>query len=361
VNVEEGRTLDGSIDPEEVPDIDPSDEELDQLRAFLSQTRSSGLRVYLYRIRPHDGTPAYLQRYAPSELDADSIARQWGGGKYRATVIDEKGRHVRGHGATFVIDEARTAAAPASSADPDRPPAWLPQLIDALRPTAPAADPLAISRAAAEQMAQMVGLFEILQKGNRPTGPNPSRILEAFERGITLARELGPGGNGADDGERRGGSLPASMGSRLVDIMERALSQERTEPAPRRLPAGDYMQSDVDELADGPADMDPAAAPAPGLPPSPFDELGPFVPRLVRLAGAGADPVEWGALVATQRPDLADLVGNLVDRIGPEGVTARVCHRFPILEGHRGWLLELVSSIAAIGGEDAADHPVEDS
>lgn len=330
----------------------------DELDAVLGELPAGGAAVVL--TRQNDRTPTqwdYMGRIPAAEFSVEAVKTEHGGGNYRARVINDRNKYVRGGSYVFSID-ARfrpQAAAPVATSAPVSELTEIKELLKttllalATRNTAPTADPFDLA-------LRMVALTK---DAHPPAALATADVLATFREGLKLGRDVsaataGGGGEGPSDFASAMGAAAPLLGA-IAESVKTEVEMKR-----RRLLASP---------ASRPAAPAAPAAPGPSLPPADatvrplwMQRVRPYVPQLVALARGRKDAALYADLTLDQIDEVT--YAEIRDAAqAPEFVDAAMA-AFPELAAAdvATWAREFLGHIrAALTGpdDDAGDGATE--
>lgn len=322
-------------DADDVVFVRPDESFDDLLAGVVSELgESGGGTVKVERVR--DGKRLeYVDEFDAAAFSLKALQQQFGGGEYRVTVKNSKGRYVKS--GNVAIAQPRQVSAPAATA-----PDGLDRLASAIskqgevlamlllrqqQPAAPAQD----QSAARNQLLQDMVLMKQLLGGQQL---GPERIIELMKTGMELARESNS--DGGIDWSRALEKGIEVFGTPLAAMLE-------SRPAPRASPA----------LARSPATAMPAAVQRP-----PQQEVKPvlsgiskWIGFLVERAASNSPPELYAELIVDNVPDaiVRQYLGG-----GPDQAVERLAELDGRVREHLDWFKRLGSAVAEFE-DDAAD------
>jgi hypothetical protein len=314
----------------------PDDDEDDELARTLALFEGTGGHsVYLERRKDRGVDGGYLGTMQLARTLLEDVKEQYGGGTYRARVVDASGAYVKS--ITFSIagrpkipaeDRAPVEATPAP-ASMTRLETLLVRLVEKLdAPTPPPApfDPVA-------QFAAMANAMKAVMPSTTPPD-----MLGTMKELLQFSREL-DGGRGGDAGDFAG--AVRDVGVPLVNAIGEQVKLNREESMRRRTP---------------PVATIPAAVSS-----DPFAALAQRIPAMARGYFAGCarndeDPQEAAAMAAAQLS--GDVRAELLALIAHDDAAERLCAVVPAWTPYPGWFRGFLEALAAeltgAGDETAA-------
>lgn len=399
--------------------LDPAAEvdRIDQLRAQIGA--GDYWRVYrLDRENPSDPNGKYLGRIPADEPDLlEAIAGQYGGGRYRAQMVDVARNVIRGHVSPIEIDGAprQRLSPPPPTPTPLTPAAATPPAWGSGGPAAAAGGALTVQDLAAAMQAQtrelITGLAQAIGSANKPrtigemtdselvallgramgatqqpgiqapTWPQVFELLpkfagmmsgfgprSGFEEGLqawqAIERLRGVAGGG--DGEKPAtGTIDALVGLLREDPLirkglELALtrfaageSEQKRRPVPNEAGAAPQVAAGTPAAATGNAA--PAAKPGAELPPAIAGQI-PLVASMLRQA-LTEDPKLRASDAARGILDAAPVadLAALLPTIPDGRLAAAILAAEPALKPASTWIVMLEGSIRSLVEETIAD------
>lgn len=295
----------------------------DELADAIGELGGEGT-VHLYRVE--GGNRVFVTTMDSGTFSLEAVQRELGPGRYQARIKAADGKWMKGGARTFSV-----AAPPAPARRTEEPPPWLSRVLDRIERleerAAPAAaagaapDPLKlfadIGQIASAQTAQTVALIQALipvMQGKGGGGIGPRAMLELIRTGAELSGRSGEAEGAAGVLERVGG--------RVLGLIERAEGRQE-QPGGWGLPA---LPAPGTNGTEGEEPTVPIVVPAKE---SPFSEVAPHLPRLLKLADGGADVAMWAVAFDASFPRATDVVAALTDQLGHDVVMRELAATFP--------------------------------
>jgi hypothetical protein len=229
-------------------DEEQEDDVISELRSLGA---GDGYRYTVSRVARKPGeSGGYCAQYSAGDLSLDNIREQFGGGKYRIRVIDERGQYA-GNRTVEIVDLPKAAAPPAPV------PAVVPQgadlngiaaIIAAMRPqVAPDAGESGTMKLILAMVQQQGTMFQAMMSAQKSDAPSLTDLLALINasnkgkagaddavsmllKGMELGKELGGGESSMLDVAREG--IHA-----LVPLLEQERANKAAQPATPALPA----------------------------------------------------------------------------------------------------------------------------
>lgn len=313
----DGQPIFGELMGEDVPP---------DLYGVMEQLGETVSKVILHRTDKTGKSP-YLTTMTADEFDQQTVAEQYGGGRYIAKLFGphpDTGRNGVLKTYTFWIDDAvrpksSEQLAARENGGKDARDALLERLLDKLTNGTPQRDPMeiaaALASASAEQMKNSVALIApLLDKlvgGGKGGGMSTSDVLEAVRLGMDMGGDRESGGGY--------GEVIRDVGIPLVKAFEQQLSK----------PGGAVPKNPVPKQPVLPSGAPPWA----GM-------LRPYILGILPYIQAGTSPEMVAATVDVQAPKLGEWFATAMTQ---PGFMEQLVATFPEqLANHRQWVKEFL-------------------
>lgn len=300
--------------------------EPDELEAALTQLGDTGGFVRIYK-EPAEGGPMHVaEKIAVGSFDLFTVARRWGGGKFRFQFCDAKGRAVKN--ATRVLLEPPPQPSAGDSTNEMR---ELRTLLETQR------------RDHSDFMAKMLTTLLANQGGAAVASAGPT--LQDFATIMREAREAAAAtqtpaetmgeliklgielrNNAGDGGEDE--SMFSKLAPRVLDLIQQ-LSKPANAAGATPLPAAAGVDPDLAAL------------------------IREFAPKIIAEAQAGRDPYAWGSFVAERTPEawLPNL--QYICTLSPADRRELFARLDPRVTPYMAWLDEAAEGVShVLSGDD---------
>lgn len=358
--VVEDETKAAVVDVDTTTEVDQEEaESVEKLNLFQSQFSGKAYKVRIEKYDRTDSTWEWCDRLPLEGFDPFTVAKKFGGGKYKCVLLDDGGRYVEKGRMEFVL---------ATPPEPEKP-----VLQAALSPLQDPTVQLLIE----SMKGQSVMLMELMKASlSRPQEPRDdlAKMIEAVKSLKGLSPEEKDAGKsvretialalqlkelaGGDGGGEKGGILSEAMEALKLVTSLRGTAQVQPPSVPRpivRQPA-------------------PFVAPVPeesSTMPKAVEEALFYVPKFANAALRGDDTEKWAEFLL----DILDreIVPSLVDQYKTFGVTEeaawekltqaakspeaveKILLRAPSLRPHQAWVGSVIKKAAEIAENEGVE------
>lgn len=360
---EPGGELDISGAPDGLDEADPL--------AKLDEIGVEGTARYRVHRTSPAGFDGYVGTYTRDELEPDRIFEEWGGGRFRITVVDAAGK-VRGNAIMMIAGKPKhKAEAPAPVAQVQAPGlgSEMARVLEGIQAAQAAAQ-----KATDTQMAMLTTLLTSLINKEPPKAPPAPDPLAMLEKAAAILKPRDDGGGKAVEMLLQGMELANRFGGgghepgmadvflegfrTIKDAAKLAPNAHQPRPAQRRIapqPQG---------VAAAPGDAAPAAPPP--EPPTPAQRQDAWIKQQVQFlvvqASRAKDPELYAELFLDNLPAFLP-EAEAKRRMSDEAELAKLAEAVPEVVNYLPWFEKFRDAVLAFiaqGERQAADAGVID-